>query len=314
MKNETWVNKYAPDSVDDMILSEKDKKTFNGIIKSGDSNNLLLYGSPGIGKTTLARIISKTVDADVLLQNCSVDGSIDAVKSSVTEFCEVILNKQRKIVILDEADQMSQQAQMALRNPISNYSGAGKPISFILTANYIDKIIPAIQSRCICLSPTYTDKDIMKRVIDILKAEKIQFTKDSLGKFLTNVVKAKATRDIRSIIENLQMMCVDGSLEVGSFVDTTGVEETVDYLMDNLRHTTTRDLRKYLQQNEEAFHGDFPMLAKAMFDRIIEMDVKNVDAALMTIAYAMQRMSCQLDKEIQFIWMLIDLRSTLYAK
>jgi len=309
MKNETWVNKYAPATVDDMILSDRDKKMFADIIKRNDSNNLLLHGSPGIGKTTLARIISKSVDADVLVQNCSVDGSIDAVKSSVTEFCEVILDKQRKIVILDEADQMSQQAQMALRNPISNYSGSGKSISFILTANYIDKIIPAIQSRCVCLSPTYTDKDIMKRVIDILKAEGVKFTKEDLTKFLSSVVKAKPTRDIRSIIENLQMMCIDGKLQVSSFIDTTGIEEIVDYLVENIKSSTTRTLRKYLLQNEEVFHSDYPALAQAMFDKLIEMDsLKNVDSALVTIAYALHRMSAQLDKEIQFVWMLIELR------
>ncbi len=309
MKNEAWVNKYAPTCVEDMILDDSTKKVFTNIVEKGDMNNLLLVGSPGIGKTTLAKIIGKALDANVLVQNCSIDGSIDVVKSSVTEFCEVILDKKRKIVSLDEADQMSQQAQMALRNPISNYSGVDKQISFILTANYIDKIIPAIQSRCICISPTYTDKDIAKRVVDILKTENISFTKSDIQKFLTEVVKAKPNRDIRSIIENLQLMSIDGKLSVSSIKDNSGISEIVDYILGNLKTKRIREIRKYLMQNEEVFHNDYPALAQALFDRLIESDCK--DSILISIAFAMQRMSNQIYKEIQFIWMLLEIRNDL---
>jgi DNA polymerase III delta prime subunit len=307
MKSEPWTVKYAPKTIDEVVLSDESRKVFKNAIESNDPNNFLLVGEPGIGKTTLAKIIADKPDTDVFLQNCSIDSSIDVVKSSVLSFCETLNSAARKVIILDEADQLSQQAQMALRNPISNFSNNKKTnISFILTANYLDKIIPALQSRCIILTPKFTVKDILYRVKDILTAEDIKFTKDELKHFVQTVISGRSNIDIRSIIENAQLMSASGKLDVFSKSINGEIASVADYIQENIKSKSIKELRQFILDNEEMFHADYPRLGKELFDRY--MDNPTI---LFYIAEGLYRMSHQLDKEIQFIWILMSMKGAL---
>ena len=177
-----WVVKYAPKTLKDIILTEELTKLFSQSIKNNTLNNVIFYGEPGIGKSTLAQILVHDLNVqDVLFQSCSIDGSIDMVKTKIQGFCQIVTPPGKyKVVILDEADSLTQTggqnagAQMALRNIIIE---AQEDTRFILTCNYIDRIIPALQSRCTPIKIDFSIKDIAKRVLYILKEEKIKFKK-----------------------------------------------------------------------------------------------------------------------------------------
>lgn len=146
----------------------------------------------------------------MLFQSCSIDGSIDMVKTKIKDFCDLYAGKDKfKIIILDEADSLTQSAgnnagaQMALRNIIVD---SLEDTRFILTCNYLDRIIPALQSRCTPIKLDFTIQDTVKYIINILNKEQIQYTKDNLKEFVQTTVKRRFP-DVRSIIEHLQIAC-----------------------------------------------------------------------------------------------------------
>lgn len=302
-----WVVKYAPKTLNDVILTEELKKLFSQTVKNNTLNNVIFYGEPGIGKSTLAQILVHDLNVqDVLFQSCSIDGSIDMVKTKIQSFCQIVTPPNKyKVVILDEADSLTQTggqnagAQMALRNIIVE---AQTDTRFILTCNYIDRIIPALQSRCTPIKIDFSIKDIAKRVLYILKEEKIKFDKDTLDQFITQVIK-KRYPDIRSIISELELSCQSGKLEILHSTTATVGDEIIDFI---LKTQNPRDIRTFLIHNEEQFSGDYQLLASKLFDYYMEKDVElNIP---LTIADYMYKMSIVPDKEIMFSALIIELK------
>ena len=297
-----WVLKYAPTTVDEMILSPSLKEVFDNIINTRKLSNLTIFGEPGIGKTTLAKILVSQLNCDYWLQPCSSDGSIDMVKSTIKNFCEIIPKGEYKIIILDEADQLSMQAQMALRNIIFDSMDNCR---FILTANYQDKIIDALKSRCTPIKLEFSTKDVLEHCTNLLKKEKIKVDKNVLLEFYKEVV-VKRYPDIRTIIEHLQMMSVTGKLKILTSGTVEIKNDIVKYIYDNVKSMKIQALREYLISNEDKFSSDYVGLAQSLFDAY--SDNEN---AMLIIADALWRMSFQLDKEIQFIGMLLNLKNNL---
>ena len=295
--NIPWVIKYAPFKIDEMIMNQSLKDMFNNMIETKTLSNMTLYGIAGCGKTTLAKLIPYQLDYYVHFQSCSADGSIDMIKTTILNYCQVMTeaNKQ-KIVILDEADQISQQGQMALRNIIVD---ALPDTRFILTCNYLDKIIPALQSRCTPIKIEFSVKDVVEYIMKILNKENIKFTKDSLIKFINNVIK-KQYPDVRSIIERLQLSCQSGELILIDNFNNTVENEVIDFILstDNIIK-----IREYLLNNEDKFSGDYIKLAGDLFNA-----VTNDTKKMMIIAEYLYKMSLVFDKEIQFTAMLIELK------
>lgn len=297
MNNESpWVLKYAPLSVSDMVLDKNIKSTFNDIINNKSLNNICLEGNPGIGKTTLAKILVNSLNCEYKFQSCSADGSIDMIKTTIQDYCQLFTEQGKiKIIILDEADQLSQQAQMALRNIIVD---SMKDTRFILTCNYIDKIIPAIQSRCTPIKLQFSIEDVAKYIINILKSENIKFTKTTISDFFNNILK-KQFPDIRSIIEKLQMCCTSGELIVNSSLGNIVEDEAINTILNN---SDPKIIREWLLNNEDKFSGDYIKLAGNLFNNI--QDPKQ----LLIIADYIYKMTIVFDKEIQFYAMLISLK------
>lgn len=297
-----WVLKYSPKTVDEMVLSKNLSEVFNEIVKTGKLSNLAIFGNPGIGKTTLAKIIVNSLDCDCWLQPCSSDGSIDMVKTKIKDFCDIIPKGQYKVVILDEADQLSQQAQMALRNIIVDSMDNCR---FILTANYQDKIIEALKSRCTPIKLEFSNKDVLKHCIEILRKENVSFDKETIKEFFEEVIIQKYP-DIRTIIEHLQMMSISGELKILKSGDVQIKNEIVKYVYDNIQTQDIKKTREYLISNEDKFSADYVKLAQELFDAFDD------NAEIMVIiADALWRMSFQLDKEIQFTGMLINIKNSL---
>ena len=302
-----WVLKYSPKSVDDMVLTKSLADLFNGIVKTKRLSNLAIFGSPGIGKTTLAKIIVDSLGCDYWVQPCSADGSIDMVKTSVKNFCEIVPKGEYKVVILDEADQLSQQAQMALRNMIVDSMDNCR---FILTANYQDKVIEALKSRCTPIKLEFSSKDVLKRCVGILKREGVSVDKETMREFYEEVI-VKKYPDIRSTIEHLQMMAISGALKILRSEDAKVQDEMVMYVHDSLTSgkASVREIRGHLLANEDKFSADYVKLAQGLFDAFDDSA-----EAMAIIADALWRMSFQLDKEIQFVGMLIGVMKVLKGK
>lgn len=204
-----WAEKYRPKKADECILPSYLKKLAKTILETGEVPNLLLVGSSGLGKTTLAKAICTELELDFLLLNASIGGSesgIDALRNNIQKFASTrsLLSTKRKVIIFDEADNLSVHVQPALRTFMEEYSHL---CGFILTCNHPSKIIDAIHSRCtkIDFNPLLQDekKDLMKatfvRLQNILKQENIKCDKE----VLVGVVK-EFFPDIRHILNLLQ--------------------------------------------------------------------------------------------------------------
>lgn len=307
MNNTPWVIKYAPKQLDEMILTDELRGTFKSWIENKSLNNITLYGIQGSGKTTISKLIAEELGCEnVLFQSCSIDGSIDMVKTKIKDFCDLYAGKDKfKIIILDEADSLTQSAgnnagaQMALRNIIVD---ALDDTRFILTCNYLDRIIPALQSRCTPIKLEFTIQDVVKHILKILAAEKIKYTKEDLKTFIDTTVKRRYP-DIRSIIEHLQIACQTGELKCLQSTSDVLNNELLEFINDC---NDIIQIRTYLQNNEDKFSGDYIALAGKLFNYY----TFNTDAML-CIADYLYKMQIVLDKEIQFTGMLIQLKQIL---
>jgi DNA polymerase III delta prime subunit len=207
---ELWVEKYRPKTVDGYVFrDDHQRKQINTWIKDKSIPHLLLSGAAGIGKTTLAKILINEIDIeefDVLEINASRTNSVDDVRDKITNFVQMIPFGPFKVVLLDEADYLSPNAQAALRGVMEEYSQTSR---FILTCNYPNRIIPALHSRCQGFHVERTDQtEFTARVATILVEENIEFDLDTLDMY----VKV-AYPDLRKCIQLVQQNSTEGSLE-----------------------------------------------------------------------------------------------------
>jgi replication factor C small subunit len=207
---ELWVEKYRPKTVDGYVFrDDHQRKQIATWIKDKSIPHLLLSGAAGIGKTTLAKILINEIgieDYDVLEINASRTNSVDDVRDKITNFVQMIPFGPFKVVLLDEADYLSPNAQAALRGVMEEYSQSSR---FILTCNYPNRIIPALHSRCQGFHVERTDQtEYTARVATILVEENIDFDLETLDMY----VKV-AYPDLRKCIQLVQQNSTEGALE-----------------------------------------------------------------------------------------------------
>ena len=207
---ELWVEKYRPKTVDGYVFrDEGQRKQINTWIKDKSIPHLLLSGAAGIGKTTLAKILINEIgieEYDILEINASRTNSVEDVRDKITNFVQMIPFGPFKVVLLDEADYLSPNAQAALRGVMEEYHSTSR---FILTCNYPNRIIPALHSRCQGFHVERTDQtEYTARVATILVEENIEFDLDTLDLY----VKV-AYPDLRKCIQLVQQNSTEGTLE-----------------------------------------------------------------------------------------------------
>ena len=305
-KKTQWVEKYRPEKLEDIVLNDDIRSVMEGFIKKGTICNMLLAGRAGIGKSTLSRILVNELNATLLYINSGYDNNVETIRTKVKEFCDSVALDGLKIVILDEADALSSNAgtgasaQGALRNIIEQSSDDTR---FILTCNYLNKIIEPIQSRCTPIKLRFTIDDVLKRCVYILKKEKVTFDTETLTEFAQEVIKRKLP-DVRSIINNLEQWAISGTLENKGASESAVLDNLVDAIY---KAKDVQKLREFLIQNEDKFSSDYEMLTKMLFDKYFED--KNGGKKQLIIAEAMYRMGVTLDAEVQFYAMLLQIKS-----
>ena len=217
-----WVEKYRPNNLSDVILPEETKKIFQQFVEQENIPNLLLTGSAGVGKTTVAKAMLEMLGADYIVVNGSLSGNIDTLRTDIMNFATTVsFSEGRKYVILDEADYLNPQStQPALRNFMEEYS---KNCGFILTCNFKNRIISPLQSRCSVVDFTYTKADAPKlagkffqRVQDILDKENVPYDK----KVVAEIVQ-KFYPDWRRVLNELQKYSATGKIDTGILANAT---------------------------------------------------------------------------------------------
>jgi DNA polymerase III delta prime subunit len=290
-ENSLWVEKYRPTILDNYVGNEHLKEKVKIFIETGDVPHLLLYGKAGTGKTTLAKLIVKSIECDYMIINASDENGVDTIREKIKNFASSMGFKPYKILILDEADHLTPQGQAILRNLMETFSGHCR---FILTCNYVEKITSPIQSRCQTfeiIPPT--KKDVAIQVSNILKAESIQFD----IKDLVPVIDSSYP-DIRKIINTCQMSSIKGILKL----DTKSLIEN-DYkvkIYDILKSSDDKR-NKYMKIRQTLIDSratDFTDLFTLLYDKVDEIAPSNTANVILELADGQRNMFLSIDKEI----------------
>ena len=260
---ELWVEKYRPQVLEDYVGNEVIKNKIADYIKESSIQNLLFYGVAGTGKTTLAKLITKNIDCDLLYLNASDERGIDTIREKIQPFASSMGFNDIKIVILDEADYLTPQAQATLRHTIEACSATTR---FILTCNYLERIISPLQSRCQTFEITPPSKgDVWNKCENILHNENVEFE--------TTKIKAAIDThypDIRKIINTLQGSVVNGVCKIddnslknsqlgGLIVDALIRKAKLSEIRQILADSGSRefdDLFKYIYDKSSTLFGD----------------------------------------------------------
>ena len=314
MSDYLWVEKYRPRKIEDCILSQDIKETFSQFLSQKEIPNLLLSGTAGTGKTTVARALCEELGADYIIINGSDEGrQIDTLRHKIKNFASTVsLTEQsnHKVVIIDEADYMNADSvQPALRNFIETFYNNCR---FIFTCNYKNKIIPALHSRCTVIDFTIkngqkvkTAKSFMERMSVLLKSEHIEFDKKVLAELIQ-----KYYPDFRRTINELQRYSVRGKIDSGILFSLS--EANNKELVQTLKGKKFNDMRKWVVNNIDKEPAS---LFRGIYDILYEaLDTKSVPQAILIIAGYQYKSAFVADQEINMVACLTEIMASCKFK
>ena len=294
-----FVEKYRPVSLENYIGNEHLKTKVSKYINTGDIPHLLLHGKAGTGKTTLAKLLVSNIDCDQMYINASDENNVETVRNKVKVFASSVGFKDLKVIILDECDFLTPNAQAALRNLMETFS---KHCRFILTCNFVERIIDPIQSRCQSyqiIPPS--KKEVAIHTSNILNTEGITYDNNDIVAMVNS-----GYPDIRRIINAVQRNIVDNNL----IVDTESMVQN-DYKLQVLEILQTQDkklafknLRQLLADSQIRDYAD---LFRLLYDEVDSYGKGHIAEVILTIAKYELSDAQVVDKEINAMAMLIEI-------
>ena len=306
-----WVEQYRPKTIDDCILPSSLKTLFSSFIKKGELSNLLLSGTPGIGKTTVAKALCEQMNCDWIMINGSEEGGIDVLRNKIKNFASTVsLSGGKKVVILDEADYLNPQStQPALRGFIEEFH---KNCRFILTCNFKNRIIEPLHSRFSNIEFKIANKDkpklaskLFERATYILKEQNVDFEKEVLAELIK-----KHFPDFRKLINELQRYSVAGTIDAGILVNVS--DENLKTLVSHLKGKEFGDMRKWVVNNID---NDPVKVFRKIYDSMYEsLQPETIPHAVLIIADYQYKSAFVADQEINLVACLTELMSQVKFK
>ena len=299
VKHSLWVEKYRPTQLDNYIGNDHLKSKVSVYLESGDIPHLLLFGRAGTGKTTLAKLLVNNIDCDYLYINASDENSVDVVREKVKNFASTLGFKDMKVIILDECDYITPNAQAALRNLMETFS---KNCRFVLTCNYVERIIDPIQSRCQSFQIIPPDrKQVAQHLANILNNESVQYDIKDIATIVNG-----GYPDVRRVINGAQRQVVNGNL----VIDENTITQN-DYKTKVLEIMKTQDKKSSFQNIRQLIADskvtDFSDLFRLMFDTIDDWGQGHIAECILILSKYQQSDAVVVDKEINIMAMFVEL-------
>jgi replication factor C small subunit len=298
-KHTLFTEKYRPDTLEGYIGNDDFKSSLQQWIDTNDVPHLLLCGGAGTGKTTAAKLIVNNINCDYVYINCSDENGIDTIRDKVKSFASAASFKPQKVVIMDEADFLTINAQAALRNVIETFSLTTR---FIFTCNYIERIIDPIQSRTIVFELTPPSmQDVAFKCVEILDLEGVTYTKADI----VRIVK-QTYPDIRKSLNLLQSSIKNGDLQQSR--EVTNFNQTSDQIITLLKGQNIKNFTTIRQLVMDSNVRDYNELYRVLFERADEFT--NSAIATLVIADYQYKSIMAPDKEITFCGCIAKLLTT----
>jgi DNA polymerase III delta prime subunit len=295
-----WVERYRPDTLDGYVGNEHILEKVRIYIQNEDVPHLLFFGGAGTGKTTLAKIITNQIDCDLMYINASDENNVDTVRDKIRGFASSMGFRKWKVIILDEADYLTPNAQAALRNLMETFS---KTTRFILTCNYVEKIIDPIQSRCQTFGITPpSKKEVAIRLKEILDLEGVQYEMSDMA-----ILVNSGYPDIRRVLNAAQRQIVNGELKIDktSTIQANYMDEVLTILKSN--GSVKDSFTKVRQIIADSKVKDFTPFYRFLYDNIDEYTNGKVGNTILKIADAQYKDASVVDKEINIMVMMLEI-------
>ena len=303
--NILWVEKYRPDMIEDCILPDSTKDIFQSIVESGELPNLLLFGTSGVGKTTVAKALCNQLKTDWLMINGSDEGRmIDTLRTTISSYASTVsLSGGKKVIIIDEADYMNKDSvQPAMRGLIEEFSNNCR---FIFTCNYKNRIIPALHSRCSVVDfqiPKEEKPELAQKfsaaVLSILDGEGVKYKPDVVAQLVV-----KYFPDFRRVLNELQKHSIGGTIDPNVLKSSSN--ENFDELIGFLKKKDFTPMRKWVAQNID---NDHVRLYRQVYDSLFtKLNKGSIPQAVLTIADYSYKSAFVADQEINMVACLTEL-------
>jgi len=299
-----WVEKYRPKSVSDCILPDRIKKVFQSYVDTTNIPNLMLTGSAGVGKTTVAKAMCEEIGLNYLFINSSEERGIDMLRTKIRGYASTIsLTGGRKVIILDEADYLTPDAQAALRGAVEEYSDN---CSFIFTCNFKSRLLDALHSRCsvIDFSLKADEKprmaaQLFQRLSTILTNEKVEYDKQVLIKIVE-----KFFPDYRRTLNELQRYSSGGSIDAGTLAQISDVRKIAD-LVGYLKESNFAEMRKWVVTNSDI---EPSRIYRKVYDSLYEyFKPASIPQAVVILARYQYQSAFVADQEINLVACLTEI-------
>jgi len=297
-----WVEKYRPDTLENYVGNEDVKSIIDSYLAQNDINHFLFYGPAGTGKTTLAKIIVNNLDCDHIYINASDERGVDTIRDKVQGFASAASFRPLKVVILDEADFLTINAQASLRNIIETFSRSTR---FILTCNYVERIILPLQSRCKVLKLVPPSKtDVAKHVANILTQENVTF---ELSDLKTTVNRFYP--DLRNILNTCQIFSKKGTLVLNEEVLTSNVYQIK--VIEELTKPTNKSFNNIRQIIADSGVNDYDEMYRFLYDEASKYPPGNEGQVSIILSEMQYQSNFRIDKEINLMSTISQILKTI---